>query len=105
MLLLKRLATLLALFVVLFVVVYFAICFIGGAVSGGMAGAGNLNPKDAAAAGRKAGAAFVKENMKAIFVGSCVVSIAVSAGLSFSRVLPWCRKPSAPPPLPPPPGL
>ncbi len=45
MTLLKRFATFIVLFVFFFVVVYLGICIVGGAVSGGMAGAGHT-PQD-----------------------------------------------------------
>ena len=99
MTLLIRLATSAVLFVFFFVVVYFAICLVGGAVSGGMAGAGNPDPQAAMQAGQEAGANFVKNHMGAILLGSFLTSAALSLGLSFSGVLPWCKKRVTPPPL------
>ena len=59
MTLLKRLVTATVLFVFFFVVVYFGICIVGGAVSGGIAGAGQANSQDGYEAGRQAGENFV----------------------------------------------
>jgi hypothetical protein len=99
MTLLIRLATTIVLFVFLFVVVYFAICIVGGAVSGGIAGANH--PQDSYNAGQQAGANFVRHNIRVIVFGSFVISLVSSVALSFSGLLPWCRKPARPPELPP----
>jgi hypothetical protein len=96
MTLLIRIATSIVLFVFFFVVVYFAICMIGGAVSGGMAGAGTSNPQDSYEAGRQAGMNFVKHNIGKILLGSFVISLGSSVALSFTGILPWCRKPQPP---------
>jgi hypothetical protein len=99
MTLLKRTATFIVFFVPCFIVVYFAICIVGGAISGGIAGAGHTDPQAGYDAGRQAGASFVRNNMRAILIGSFLVSAGTSAAISFSGVLPWCRKPPQPPPL------
>jgi len=98
MLLLKRIATSIVLFVFFFVVVYFAICIVGGAVNGAMAGAGT-DAHDGYDAGAQAGANFVRHNMGVILLSSFVISSVLSLVLSFSGILPWCKKPSQPPPL------
>lgn len=85
-----RLATAAVLFVLLFFAVYVGICVVGGAISGGIAGA--HDPQHAAQAGRLAGESFVKNNLTMILLGSCGVSLVASLALSFSGVLPWCRK-------------
>jgi len=99
MTLLKRVATFVVLFFFLLVVVYFGICIVGGAVSGAMAGSGSTTPQESMEAGRQAGANFVRNNLKAIVISSFLISLVTSAALSFSGILPWCRKPSLPPPL------
>ena len=88
---LKRLFTAVVLFVFSFVLVYFAICIVGGAVSGGMAGAQTHNAQDGYAAGQQAGASFVKDNMQMILFSSFAISFVSLCGLSFLGVLPWCR--------------
>jgi hypothetical protein len=97
MTLLKRIATFIVLFVFFFVVVYFAICMVGGAVNGAISGTGNPNTHDAYEAGKQAGVDFVRHNIRAILLSSFVISFVSSLALSFSGVLPWCRKPSQPP--------
>ncbi len=99
MTLLKRIATSIVLFVFFFVVVYFAICVVGGAISGGMAGSGTTNAQDGYEAGRLAGENFVRHNVPVILLSTLVISLVSSLGLSFSGILPWCRKPLQPPPL------
>ena len=96
MLLLKRIITAMVLFVFLFVVVYLGICVLGAAFSGAMSGAGMTNQQDAYEAGRQAGANFVRHNIRAIVLWSFVLSLVGSLGLSFSGILPWCKKPSEP---------
>jgi hypothetical protein len=97
MLLLKRIATSIVLFVFFFVVVYFAICMIGGAINGAISGAGTPNTHDAYEAGRQAGVDFVRHNIRAILLSSFVISFVASLVLSFSGILPWCKKLSLPP--------
>ncbi|MDB6128898.1 MAG: hypothetical protein JWM04_5 [Verrucomicrobiales bacterium] len=99
MTLLKRIVTSIVLFVFFFVVAYIAICIVGGAINGAMAGAGNPNSQEATKLGRQAGADFVMHNLRMISWSSLVVSLVLSLGLSFSGILPWCRKPAQPPPL------
>jgi len=99
MTLLKRIATSIVLFVFFFVVVYFAICIVGGAINGAVAGAGSHSAQDGYEAGRQAGASFVRHNLPAILLISFAISLVSSLALSFSGILPWCRKPLQPPPL------
>jgi hypothetical protein len=97
MTLLIRIATSIVLFVFFFVVVYFAIIIVGAAINGAMAGASD--PDHAAEAGRQAGVNFVRHYLPMILLGSFVISLVSSLALSFSGILPWCRKPTQPPPL------
>jgi len=99
MTLLKRIATSIVLFVFFFVVVYFAICIVGGAINGAVAGAGSHSAQDGYDAGRQAGASFVRHNLPAILLISFAISLVSSLALSFSGILPWCKKPRQPPPL------
>jgi hypothetical protein len=99
MTLLKRIATSMVFFVFFFVVVYFAICIVGGAIIGGIAGAGSQNAREGYDAGHQAGENFVRHNIRAIAFSSLVISLVSSLALSFSGVFPWCKKPPQPPPL------
>lgn len=90
MTLIKRMATSVVLFVFFFVVMYMGICIVGGGISGGMAGA--HDPQHAAEAGRQAGMDFVKHYMGIILLTSFGVSLTASLALSFTGILPWCRK-------------
>jgi hypothetical protein len=95
MTLVKRVVTFIVLFGILFVMAYLAICMVGGAVCGAMAGA--EHPNDAARAGAAAGAAFVNNHYQAIIFSTTFFSLVASALLSFSGILPWCKKPPLPP--------
>jgi hypothetical protein len=98
---LKRLVTAIVLFVFFFVVVYFMICIVGAAVSGGMSAVNHPEVVDKAELGRAAGRDFVLHNVGKILLSSFGVSLIASIGLSFSGILPWCREPEQPPPVPP----
>jgi len=93
---LKRIATSIVLFAIFFVIAYFAICIVGGIVVGAVAGAGIRDVQESYEAGRQAGESFVRSNLRAIVVGSLLISLVSSLALSFSGVLPWCRKPKQP---------
>jgi hypothetical protein len=97
---LKRLATTIVLFVFFFVVVYFAICIVGGAVSGAKAAINNPDAADKGQLGQIAGQDFVRNNLTVIFLSSLASSLIASVGLSFTGILPWCRKPQEPPAIP-----
>ncbi|MES2439352.1 MAG: hypothetical protein V4584_09810 [Verrucomicrobiota bacterium] len=92
MLLLSRLATALVIFVVSFVTIYLAICVVGGGIAGGAVGAANPNSSDVAELGRQAGQKFVGDNLTMITLSSLGVSSVLSLVLSFSGILPWCKK-------------
>ena len=96
MTLVKRIITAIVLFVFFFVVIYFAICMIGGAISGAAAGADHRDQQEAMEAGRQAGAAFVRHHLGTIALSSFALAGMLSLGLSFSGILPWCRKPADP---------
>src|SRR6266403_693601 len=100
MTLLKRCLTAIVLFVFLFVVLYLGICIVGGGVAGAKAGANKQGSQDSFELGRQAGADFVRQNIETILYSSLGVSFAVSMVLSFSGILPWCRKPPEPPKIP-----
>jgi quinol-cytochrome oxidoreductase complex cytochrome b subunit len=100
MTLLKRLVTAMVLFVFLFVFVYFGICIVGAGLNGAYVHAGNANPQEAYETGHRAGAYFVRHNLRMILLSSFLISLVASIALSFSGILPWCRKPAQPPPLP-----
>jgi hypothetical protein len=98
MTLMKWVAPSIVLFVFFFVVLYFGICLVGAAINGVIVGANTSNPQDGYEAGKQAGAYFVRHNIRATLMGSLLTSLVISSGLSFSGILPWCRKPSQPPP-------
>jgi len=95
---LKRAATAMVLFFFFFVVIYLGICAVGGGVAG--ARAGSTNPQESFERGRQAGERFVQQNLGTILISSFGISVVASIALSFSGLLPWCRKPVAPPALP-----
>jgi hypothetical protein len=94
---LKRALTAIVLFPFLFLVLYFGIC-VAGAVAGAKAGA--ANPQQSFELGRQAGQNFVRHNLVAILLSSFGGSFVASLALSFSGILPWCRKPPQPPKIP-----
>jgi hypothetical protein len=107
MLLLKRIGTFLVLFVFLFVFLFIFSLFVGGAVAGASAGSGlpgatNFQSGFQAGyqAGHQAGAEFARRYTGIIFLGALCVSGVASLAISFSGVLPWCRKIPDPPTLP-----
>jgi hypothetical protein len=97
MLLLKRLLTAFVLFVLLFATLYLGFCIVGGAVAGGVASVGQTDPTQAAALGRQAGAKFVQDNLAMISLTSLGVAALISGVISFSGILPWCKKSTLPP--------
>jgi len=99
MTLLIRIATAIVLFVFFFVVVYFGICIIGAMINGAIVGVNQTNAHDSFEAGRQVGADFVRHNIRAILLSSFLISLVTSVALSFSGILPWCRKSPKPPPL------
>ena len=102
MLLLNRLLTSL----VLFFVVWLGLSVMTLAVVGGVVGAqaaAKANARDyqsGYAAGHAAGQEMGRKYGSAIFIVTFGVSAVASITLSFSGLLPWCRKKSEPPPLP-----
>jgi hypothetical protein len=100
MILLIRIVTSIVLFVFFFVVAYFGICIVGAMINGMIVGVDQTNSHDSYEAGKQVGADFVRHNIRAILLGSFLISLVSSLGLSFSGILPWCRKkPLQPPPL------
>jgi hypothetical protein len=100
MLLLKRLGTSAVLFVVLFFVFFFGTLIVGGGISGMKVSADhpNAQPKEAFELGRKAGEEFARKYTWIILLGSVGGALVASLGLSFSGILPWCRKQDEGPP-------
>ncbi len=78
-------------------VILFVIFFIGGlAVGGGIAGAKSTQSNPGLSsyeAGRRAGEKFGREYGPMIFLGSLGAAGVISFAISFSGILPWCRKP------------
>ncbi|CAN5432135.1 hypothetical protein BH09VER1_BH09VER1_30710 [soil metagenome] len=94
MLFLKRLLTAGVFFVVLFV-----ICLISGLmVLGGIAGAkaapgsGAKDFQSGYAVGQKAGAEIGRKYGRVLTVGAAGTAAAASLAISFSGLLPWCRR-------------
>ena len=103
MLLLKRLGTFLVLFVILFVIFFVGSLAVGGAIAGACAGSGNPDAKNFQSGfevGQKAGAAFARDYRGIIFLGALGISGLASFTVSFSGILPWCRRDPQPPKLP-----
>jgi hypothetical protein len=101
MLFLKRIATSAVLFVVLFIILFIGSLAVGGAIAGARAGSGNPNAKDFQSGyevGQQAGADFARRYTGIIFLGSFGASVVGSLAISFSGVLPWCRRAVAEPP-------
>ena len=103
MILLKRLLTSFFLFIILSVIFFVGGLAVIGAVAGAKASAGSPAATDfnsgydvGHAAGREAG----KKYGGVILLGSLGTSALTSLVISFSGILPWCRKRSQPPPLP-----
>jgi hypothetical protein len=97
MLILIRLATALAIFIVLFCALSMGTLILGAGFAGGRAGArASLNHQNSSLAGREAGRKFGREYGPMIFLGSFFVSGILSLVLSFTGILPWCRKPKPP---------
>jgi hypothetical protein len=101
MTLLKRLLTSAAFFLPLLVILYFGICMVGGAIAGARVGLESPKGEDINERSRQAGADFVRNNLSVIALSSLGGAAALSLAISFSGVLPWCRKPKQPPSLPP----
>ncbi len=97
---LKRFVTSILLFGILFVFLYLGICMAGGFIAGAKAGPKGANPQESFQLGQRAGADFVRDNLRAIVFSSFGISFVASLALSFSGILPWCRKPAEPPKLP-----
>lgn len=103
MLFLKRLLTSFILFIVLSVVFFIGALAVVGAVAGARAGVGNPAVKDFAsgyAVGHAAGYEIGKRYGGLIRLGTLGTSALTSLAISFSGILPWCRKQPQPPPLP-----
>jgi hypothetical protein len=103
MLFLKRLLTSFALFVVLWIAFFIGTLAVMGAVVGARAAAGNPNARNyqsGYAAGRAAGEQVGRKYGPTILLITCGVSAVASITISFSGVLPWCRRRPQPPPLP-----
>ena len=97
MIILIRLATALVLFVFFFVVAYFALSIAGGFIGGFEATFGHPHLADPVEAGRNGGRDFVMHHIVAIALSSLLVASISALALSFSGILPWCRKPGAAP--------
>lgn len=102
MFLIKRAATFLVLFVCLFLLLFIGSLAVGGAMAGARAGAKGPQPTDYRSSfeqGRQAGAEFANQYRGIIFLGALSISGFASAAISFTGILPWCRRVPVPPPL------
>jgi hypothetical protein len=102
MLLLKRLGTFLVLFIFLFLFLVIGSLAVGGAVAGARAGSDSQGPQTFQAGfevGQRAGAEFARHYRGIILVGGFATATAISLAVSFSGILPWCRRKPQPPPL------
>jgi hypothetical protein len=101
-LLFKRLATAVGLFIptyaFLFIVIFFVAMFIGGAISGAEASATahaqgfNEGYQVGSEAGRKFGEEWSKPILAIDAVVTLVLAGIISLAISFSNLLPWCRR-------------
>jgi hypothetical protein len=97
MLILIRLATAFGIFVLLFCVLFVGCFFLGAGIAGARAGTQpNQTHEESRAAARQAGRDFARNSSLWIFLGSFGFSAIVSTALSFTGILPWCRKPEPP---------
>ena len=104
MLFLKRLLTSIGLFIVLFVVFSVGSMAVLGAVAGASAVANDPNARDfnsGYAAGHAVGYELGKKYGRIILLTSLGMSAICAVTISFTGLLPWCRKPAQRPPLPP----
>ena len=99
MLFVKRFATSLVLFIILFV--FFAIgAIIGvGVIVGSRAGVNAADFRAAYAAGEVAGSEASRKYGRLTLLGAMGTAAVASVAVSFSGILPWCRKEPQPPPL------
>ena len=100
MLLIKRLAeTFLVLFVILFVVVCTVPLVVGGAIAGGAQGKATLKQRTLTPA-PKSEARLVPHShiimAPSYFLGALTTSGLASFAISFSGILPWCRRNAIP---------
>src|ERR1017187_7868557 len=103
MLLLKRLGTAFILFLVLFVILFIGSLAVGGGIAGARAGRGYSGTKDFQSGfevGQQAGADFARKYRGIICFGALGISSLASLTVSFSGIVPWCRRDSQPPKLP-----
>ena len=90
----KRALTAVGFFFPLLIIIYFGICVVGGAVAGGKVGMEHPNDPNARQMAAEAGAGFVKDHLGLIVLTSFGGAFVISVGISFSGILPWCRKES-----------
>ena len=104
MLFLKRVLTSFVLFIILFVSLSIGTMAVVGGVVGVRAGAGNPDARDfksGYAVGHAAGYEVGKKDGGLILLSALGISAVLSIAISFTGILPWCRKQPRPPPLPP----
>jgi hypothetical protein len=102
MLLFKRLLTSFILFLVLWVVLSIGTAVVLGLVVGYRNARTNPNARDVQssyATGADAGDKVAEQYAGIVLLSLLSVSAAAALTISFSGILPWCRKKSQPPPL------
>jgi hypothetical protein len=100
MLFLKRFLTAMAFLPFLTMAIWLGGLVVGGAFAGGKAAAEQqAQGYEANQIGRQAGAEFGRKYSVIILKGAAVTSLVLSVGISFSGILPWCRRETLPPPL------
>jgi len=101
MLLFKRLITSFVLFLILWVALSIAtLAFVGGMGARAAVRAKATDYQSSYAAGHAAGQEFGKKYGPVILLITLGVSAVASISISFTGVLPWCRKKPRPPLLP-----
>jgi hypothetical protein len=100
MLFLKRFVTAMVLIPFLTIAIWLGGIMLGGAMAGGRAAAEKqAQGSEASQIGRQAGEEFGRKYSVIILKGAVVASFVLAMGISFSGILPWCRREISPPPL------
>jgi hypothetical protein len=100
MLFVKRFATSLVLFIILFVFFAMAAIIGVGVIVGSRAGVNAADFRAAYAAGDVAGSEASRKYGRLTLLGAMGTAAVASVAISFSGILPWCRKEPQPPPIP-----
>ena len=92
MLLLKRIFTSLVLFLILTWILYYGAVIVSGFVVGANAALHSPEASDKQEVGRQAGLEFLNQHVGVVAGAAVGIALVASFALSFSGMLPWCRK-------------